>query len=148
MKLTLEGIEKAVLKQCVRKSKERRRGECDEAFAKRVSLIHPLHTDEEIEGTDNLALIVFCGVALMYGFEPDDVIAHLEVESWQYRRYIKSFEQLQKDAVRILVAEKKGGGKLHPHSRPGKLYIKTNLVKNYINLNYPEGRLRLSDLPN
>lgn len=144
MKLHLDDLRRAMKSQFVWYKRTRRRGESDDEFEKRISLMHELRTDKENEVLESLALIVFCGAAEMYGFDNRDVFDYLGVDKREFSVYKNLYERYMRQAVDIRMA----GGKLEPKSAAGRVFTKMGLVRNYINLNFPEGSVRLRDLPN
>ena len=103
-----------------------------------------LQTDGEQECSEYLALMVFLGLSEMYGFDRQDVIDHLAISEELYREYRKKYDHYITEAV----CAKGRGDKLDAYTIMGKVYVKSSLVRNYINLNYNRDVVRLSDLPN
>lgn len=103
-----------------------------------------MQTNEEIEGSADTAAIIFCGLAEMYGFQAIDAIEHLALEKWEYYRFLKMYRAKMMEAtIRIRREE----WDIERNDLVQKVWIKTQLVRNRINLS-PASRVRLDDLPN
>jgi hypothetical protein len=131
--MTLDDIEIAVKSQFTSAYKGKLTGESDGDHIRRVGELHQLACNREIEHLQNLALMVFVAIARLYAFDRRDIIDFLAIDKGQYNEYLQAYDNLLDQAFKIMDS----GITLPPESKAGKIYNKSCLVRNHINLNVP-----------
>jgi hypothetical protein len=131
--LKLYHIEEAVRTHFIFEGKARRPKESDEQWEKRIACQHSLYTSKEVEGSPLMGLAVFIGVSRMYGFPPSEIRDYLGLDSCLFKECLNLYDRFLEQAISI----KLGGGDIPVGSKAGKVYIKTSLLRNFINRKFP-----------
>ena len=104
-----------------------------------------MQVNEEMEGAKDLARMIFCGIAEMYGFDSLEIMAYIEMEYEGYRNKVQQFRANWREANR-----RKEEGSLWSYDDPiKKFYTKVSMVLNAIK--HKEGSnpfLKLEDFMN
>jgi hypothetical protein len=91
---TLADLEKAIRPQFV--FSYQRYGETEQQFQQRIKGIHRLSTCPIAELNESMALLVFVGLAQLYGFHEDKVMNYLIINETKYTTLINQYERYQK----------------------------------------------------
>jgi hypothetical protein len=125
--LELRHIEEAMKGQFVWKRPERRENETKDDFEERCQDAHRLTCDSEYECLQQMAIMVFIGIAFQYGFQERHIISHLEIDK---RIYDKCYQLFNKYSE---IAREKAEKHILDFTTPaGRLYLKTSLIRNYL----------------
>jgi hypothetical protein len=128
--MNLSDIEAALKGQFIFKGRRRRQGESGEEYLQKTERMRPLYTDEYKERFETLAFMVFIAVSLESGYDEDSIQEHLGMNQKQYVDCRRQYEKYMSKARRI----KESGFKLDPQTKHGKVWNKTNLVRNRLRL--------------
>lgn len=102
-----------------------------------------MQTNSEIEASEDTAIIVFCGLSEMYGFDAEDTASHLAIEEWEYYRDLKQYRKKMDEAAKRLADNK---WNIEINDLVQKVWIKSRLIQNRVDLCY-RSRLNITDLP-
>jgi hypothetical protein len=119
-------LEVAIRKQCIWNHDSSRRMQTHQAFEMKAEL----------------GMILFIGIAEMYGFDGEDVLNYIDLAPDIYKKrkatFIRAHQEVQKRIASGLPAAQ---------DFKNKIYVKTGLVQNYIRLHYNgEGYITYRDL--
>lgn len=107
--------------------------------------VKALQTNAEIEGSPYTALIVFCGLSEMYGFEAKETAAHLSLTEEDYYRLINLYRKKMAAAQRRIKREQ---WDIEINDLVQKVWIKSKLIQNFLRLRQQRTYTPLRDLPN
>jgi hypothetical protein len=125
--LDLHHIEDAIKGQFVCKRPERRENETKDDYEERLADTHRFMCDSEYECLQQMALIVFIGLAFQYGFSERKVVDYLEIDQRTYNNCFKLFNKYSD------IAREKAEKHILDFTTPaGRLYLKTSLIRNYL----------------
>lgn len=110
----------------------------------RAATIKIMQCNPEVESSPDTALIVFCGLSEMYGFEVKEVAPYLSIPKTEYFRLLRLF-RLKMEAARR--RRQKGEWDTEINDLVQKVYIKTRLLQNYLRL-HSQGYFIMEDMPN
>lgn len=101
-------------------------------------------TNPEVEGSPDTALIVFCGLAEMYGYDGKEIARHLSIEVDEYYRLNNLYRKKMKAAHERMDRNK---WDIEINDLVQKVYIKSKLVQNKLRI-YNAPFIKLEELPN
>jgi hypothetical protein len=104
-----------------------------------------LQTNAEVESSVDTALIVFCGLGEMYGFDAKDTAAYLSLTETEYYRLLRLYRKKMTEAQQR-IARKQWDTEINDLVQ--KVWIKSKLLQNYLRLHWQQPYQPLSDLPN
>ena len=124
--MELYQLENAIRKQCIWDHSSPRR----------------LQTNPEYEMKADLGMILFVGIAEMYGFDGEDILNYIDLHPDIYKKRKATFIRAHQEVQRRIAMDEPTVNDFR-----NKIYVKTNLVQNYIRLHYNnEGFLSYQDL--
>ncbi len=87
-----------------------------------------MQLNEEMEGSKDLARMIFCGIADMYGFDSASVMTFIEMEHEGYRNKLQQFKLSWREANKRVT-----DGTIYLYEDPiRKFYVKTCMTLNSI----------------
>ena len=91
-----------------------------------------LQLNDEMEGSKDLARMIFAGISDMYGFDSHDVMTYVDMDYDSWRHKIQQFRANYKEALRRVEE-----GSIYLYEDPiKKFYMKLSLVLNAIKFEY------------
>lgn len=102
-----------------------------------------MQTNHEVEGSEDTALIIFCGLSEMHGFGVEETAEYLSVEEWEYYRLLRLFRSKMSAASERI---RDGKWDTEINDLVQKVWTKSQLVQNVLRHKW-KSWLNLGDLP-
>jgi hypothetical protein len=104
-----------------------------------------MQCNPEVEASPDTALIVFCGLSEMYGFEARDVAAYLALTEAEYYRLLRLYRNKMAEAQARIAG---GRWDIEINDLVQKVWIKSRLLQNYLRLRAQQSYHNLNWMPN